>query len=939
MSTRNDPSGSAPDPSRDADAGGSWSDVRAVAEAVLSLPHEARAPYLERACAGNAELRAEVEAQVSACERAEQSSFLGGAAVDFAAPLLSTPPGASAGTGSVGIGDAYDSGDAERRATSAAELRVALTGRYDVEREIGRGGMATVYLARDRRHGRRVALKVLDPSLGASMSAERFLREIRLTARLSHPHVLPLHDSGEAAGQLYYVMPYVEGETLRARLDREGALPFSDATRLLRDLADALAYAHGQGVVHRDLKPENVLLADGHAVVADFGIARAVRSARETASTGPGRHRGTLTALGTSLGTPAYMAPEQAVGGDVDHRSDLYALGVIAYEALAGAHPFAARTPQAMVAAHLAEAAPPLAARRRDVPPALATLVTHLLAKDPADRPPTAAMVVAALEDAGSDSRPARRARRVALAVAAALLIASGIAAWALWRGAPAQSGRSAPVAPAIRDVAVLPFANIGGVASDDYLSDGLTDELAHALAQLPGLRLAGRDATYAFKGKHVTAREVGRVLGVDAFVSATVRRSGERVRINPQLVSAADGTVLWDGVYESRSGDVFAVQDSLTHAVVAALGPALGTGAARGVQGDRGPADVAVDVGRGTRDAEAYELYLEGMYYWHERGAENVQRAIELFQQAIGRDPAFARAYAGLAFAYDVLGVYVPDPADSLRPLLRASALAAVTLDSTLADAQVAMAEALVHESRFADGERHFRAALRIEPRNEIAHHALGSMLVSVGRTDEAIAQLRQATRIDPLAKSAGTMLTEALIDARRFPQATSEAHRVLAIDSLFPLALYSLGLAQVYAGQPDSAVRTLQQAVRLAPTIVPLQGRLLFAYAAAGRWDDVERMRVRLRRPGGDRSGGVLPAFADLVLGEPAPLLRLVSTPAGMDRWSATLRMTFAAPGCNPLADPLWADEGYRAAMRRLGVGPCPQTGPWPLPPRPGS
>ena len=590
-----------------------------------------------------------------------------------------------------------------------------------------------------------------------------------------------------------------------------------------------------------------------------------------------------------------------------------------------------------MVAAHLAGTPLPLAARRRDVPAALATLVTHLLAKDPADRPTDAAMVVAAL-DASSDSGPARRARRVSLVVAAALLIASGIAAYALWRAAPAQNGRSAPVAPAIRDVAVLPFANIGGAASDAYLSDGLTDELAHALAQLPGLRLAGRDATYAFKGKHVTAREVGRVLGVDAFVSATVRRSGERVRINPQLVSAADGTVLWDGVYESRSGDVFAVQDSLTHAVVAALGPALGTGAARGVQGDPGPADLAVDVRRGTRDAEAYELYLQGMYYWHERGAENVQRAIELFQQAIGRDPAFARAYAGLAFAYDVLGVYVPDPADSLRPLLRTSALAAVTLDSTLADAQVAMAEALVRESRFADAERHFRAALRIEPRNEMAHHALGSMLVSVGRTDEAIAQLRQATQIDPLAKSAGTMLTEALIDARRFPEAKSAARRVLAIDSSFPLALYSLGLAQVYAGQPDSAVRTLERAVRLAPTIVPLQGRLLFAYAAAGRWDDVQRMQVQLRRPGGDRSDGVLPAFADLVLGKPAPLLHLVSTPAGMDRWSATLRMTIAAPGCNPLADPLWADEGYRAAMRRLGVGPCPQAGPWPLPPRPG-
>jgi serine/threonine-protein kinase len=487
--------------------------------------------------------------------------------------------------------------------------------------------------------------------------------------------------------------------------------------------------------------------------------------------------------------------------------------------------------------------------------------------------------------------------------------------------------------------VAVLPFANTSGDRQDDFFSDGLTDELAHALGTLPGLRLAGRTASYAFKGKAVAAQEVGRVLGVDAFVSATVRRSGGRLRVNPQLVSAADGKVLWDSVYESRSGDVFAVQDSLTRAVAAALAPALGTRRVGAARADRGAQPIAVDVGRGTADAEAYELYLKGRYYWHERRAENVARSIAYFQQAIGRDPTFARAYAALALAYVVLPVYVPDPSDSTTPLIKANARRAVMLDSTLADAQLATAFALERGSRFADAEAHYRAMLRIEPSNQGAHQAFSWLLTATGRTDEAIAEAREAVRLDPLAKSAATAMAEALIDARRFREAEDAARRVLSIDSTFPLALYSLGLAQAFGGQPDSAVRTLERGVRLYPTLISLRGRLIFAYAAAGRWADVERMRRELVQPGGDRSAGVLTAFAEFVLGERGPLMRLVATRAGQRRWFDTLRTTSVGPGCNPLADPLWADAGYRAAMRDLGVAPCPQARPWSLPARPGT
>jgi eukaryotic-like serine/threonine-protein kinase len=908
-----------------------WRDVQAVVDGALDLAPDARAAYLDVACGADAVLRERAARLLDACERAARSGGLLAAPVaELVAPLVAQ----------VAEQDAAREG--ERRASLAAGFRAALSGRYDVERELGRGGMATVYLAHDHRHHRRVALKVLDPALLDGMSGERFLREIRITAALTHPHVLPLHDSGEAAGLLYYVMPYVEGETLRARLARDGALPLADATRLIRELADALAHAHGKGVIHRDLKPENVLLAGGHAVVADFGIARAVRRARDTREPGSAHDApggaATLTEVGTSLGTPAYMAPEQVVGdAAVDHRADLYALGVVAYEVLAGTHPFGPRSPQALVAAHLTETPPPLTASRRDVPPTLAALVARLLAKDPADRPPNAESVLQALD--GVPAKPTRGAamRRWTVLTSAALLLTLGAGAYAAWRGASGPGVGRARGSPVIRSLAVLPFANTSGDRQDDFFSDGLTDELAHALAKLPGLRLAGRTSSYAFKGKAPAAQAVGKALGVDAFVNATVRRSGDRLRVNPQLVSTADGTVLWDSVYESRSGDFFAVQDSLTRAVVVALAPALGDRGTAESRADGGVRPVAVAVGRGTTDAEAYELYLKGRYYYHERRAENVIRSIAYFQQAIGRDPTFARAYAALALAYVVLPVYVPDPADSTTPLIKKSALSAMTLDSTLADAQLATALGFERDFRFAEAEAHYRAALRIEPSNDDAHHAFSWLLTSVGRTDEALAEAREALRLDPLVKSSGTSVAEALIDARRFREAEAEARRVLAIDSTFPLGLYSLGLAQALGGQPDSAVRTLELGVRLYPEIIPLRGRLLFAYAAAGRWGDVERMRKELGRPGGDPTGGALPAFADLVLGDRAPLLRLVTTRAGQRLWFRMLRSTAAGTGCNPLADPLWTDAGYRATMRDLGVAPCPQARPWALPPRP--
>jgi serine/threonine-protein kinase len=442
------------------------------------------------------------------------------------------------------------------------------------------------------------------------------------------------------------------------------------------------------------------------------------------------------------------------------------------------------------------------------VPPALAALVAQLLAKEPAARPQSAEAVVRTLDDAlATSARTVPRPRRVLFAATALLVIASVASYAALHRTSTAGTG-----AAVIRTVAVLPFVNTGGNAADDYFSDGLTDELAHALARLPGLRIAGRTSSYSFKGRTATAQEIGRALDVAALVEGTVRTSGGRLRVTTQLVGTADGKVMWDSVYESRSSDVFGVQDQFTRAVVAALAPTLGNR----------PADAPlIDVGRGTTDPEAFQLYLKGRYYWLARGAENVTRSIDYFQQAIARDPKFARAHAGLALAYNVLPVYVPDPNDSIPALLAASAERALALDSTLADAQIAAGTMLEGQLRFPEAMARYRKAIALEPMSSYSHHVFGFFLMAMGHTDEAVRELARATQLDPLAKSAGTAEAFALAFARRGPEAAAAARRVLAIDSTFALAFQTLAVAQGVSGQTDSAVRSLERARQLSPAL----------------------------------------------------------------------------------------------------------------------
>jgi serine/threonine-protein kinase len=446
-------------------------------------------------------------------------------------------------------------------------LKAALSDRYRIERELGSGGMATVYLAQDLKHERQVAVKVLRPELAASLGADRFLREIKITANLNHPHILPLLDSGEADSFLYYVMPYVEGESLRDRLNREKQLPIPDALKIASEVADALGSAHRHNVIHRDIKPENVLLEEGHAVVADFGVARAIEQAGETR----------LTETGIAIGTPAYLSPEQASGErELDGRSDIYALGCVLYEMLAGQAPFTGPNAESIVHQHIASEPPLVTGLRPSVPEAVADTITRSLAKSPADRCQNAEELGAELSaEQVTISAPTVRARSkprvrlVALVGIVAVVVAVILGVWVRERLRTPTYPRTA--------IAVLPFENLSADGPHAYFAGGLHGELLTQFAKVAALKVIGRTSVLAYEGSAKRLSEIGDELEVGSIVEGSVQVVGDQLRVNVQIIDAATEANIWAERYDRTLDDAFAIQSDVAQQVVAAVGAELG--------------------------------------------------------------------------------------------------------------------------------------------------------------------------------------------------------------------------------------------------------------------------------------------------------------------------------------------------------------------------
>ncbi|MGE0353616.1 MAG: protein kinase [Gemmatimonadales bacterium] len=780
-----------------------------------------------------------------------------------------------------------------------AQLRAALGATYLLERELGGGGMSRVFLAEEPDLGRKVVIKVLPRDFGGGLITERFRREILLAARLQHPNIVPLITAGDVGGQPFFVMPYVAGDSLRSRLDTEKALPVSEVLAILRDVARALAFAHEHGVIHRDIKPGNILLAGGAAVVTDFGVAKAL-SGEAT----PADAADALTLVGTSLGTPAYMAPEQAAADPAtDHRADLYAFGVVAYEMLAGRTPFAGRSGQALLAAHLTERPPPITEVRPDTPPALAAVVMACLEKDPGHRPATASEIVVALENLSGATvatirgRAGPRSRTLAITLGVVAVLVA--AAWA-WRhrGAPAADGF------ARTSLAVLPLAAAGGT-EDEYFADGLTDELTTALSRVPGIRVASRTASFAYKGRDdVDLQDVGRKLRVGSVLEGTVRREGDRLRVNARLSSTEDGFTLWSQSYQRSTSDLFAVQDELAGAVAGALQGTLAAG--------RAP----VTVRRGTADLAAYDLYLRGRFFWRRRGTGALREAAGYFSRAIERDSSFPQAWAGLADALSLLPVYGPTPLDSVMRPARAAARRALNLDSTLAEAHATLGQLLKSNGDWAASERNLRQATVLDPSYPPAQQWLGEVLYLTGRPGEALDAMRAAAALDPASPIIAMELSYVLALAGEPDRAMEQGRRAVALDpESWPVHAF-VGAAALVAGRPADAVRELEDARRLNPDLPPpFQGVLANAYANAGRVDSARAMLARLGAADTPSASALAIIYSGLGRVDSA----LVWLDRAVDRRDPFLYASSLTPGWY---DPLRGEPGFASLAVRMGL-----------------
>jgi eukaryotic-like serine/threonine-protein kinase len=681
-----------------------------------------------------------------------------------------------------------------------ARLREALAERYPIERPLGRGGMATVYLARDLKHHRSVAVKVLHPELAAGLGTERFLREIRIEAGLQHPHILPLHDSGEVDGFLYYVMPYVSGESLRQRLARDGRLSLEDTLRIASNVADALSYAHAQGVVHRDIKPENILLSgyspgEGgpagwvpsgrvHALVADFGIAKAVEVAGDAK----------LTETGWGMGTPAYMSPEQIIGEPVDGRSDIYGLGCVVYEMLTGHPPFEAANARAMLTRHQVDTPPPIRTDRPDIPKHVQSAVLTALAKLPADRFSTASEFVERLTLPGGTRvapPPPREwawphaAPRMLMALAGAVLLFGG--GWAYLRANPNVIGGGHS-----SSIAVLPIEDLDGDTSQAYVSAGLTEQLITDLAQSRDLRVINRLTMEKFRNRRATPQQVARALGVDVVLTGSLQRVGDSVHLVAQLIPKGSDTTMWAGSYDGTRSDLLRIEREIAWTVAGQL------------LGARGPARASEASG----DPEAIDAYVRGRYWWGKRNGPSLLKALQFFGQALDADPRFAPAYAGMADAYIQLGYQSLLAPDDAFPKAAAAARKALALDSTLAEPHASLAfYNFYHDWDWKGAEREFQLAIAKNPSYATAHEWYGLFLAAMGRFEEAHRAEDRAQTLDPLSSAITGTNAWVYHYSHRQDEAERLLRQALRIDSTFALGRFYLGRVLQAKGEFDSA------------------------------------------------------------------------------------------------------------------------------------
>jgi serine/threonine protein kinase/tetratricopeptide (TPR) repeat protein len=866
-----------------------WRQVERLYYAALEREPDERAAFLDSACAGDESLRHEVSSLIAAGDR------IGG---------FMEPPAPFA---------------AEAPATAPQPSMIGQTlTHYRIVSLLGKGGMGEVYLGEDTTLGRKVALKLLPAAFTSDRERlRRFEQEARAVSSLNHPNIITIHEIGqvttEAGGMRYLVTEYIEGETLRQWTERE-PLILSRALDIAVQVASALAAAHAAGITHRDIKPENVMVRpDGLVKVLDFGLAKLTEERTGEWKSGRAGEMANLAPIpplstdpGMVMGTVGYMSPEQVRGEEADAPSDIFSFGCVLYEMVTGQRAFARQTAAETMAAILQDDAPEIAASNKDLPHELERVIRHCLEKSPAERFQSARDLGFALREMSSGSSRVKSVSAPAKAHAhQAVWLAAAVALVLLSLALYLFTGRG----KTIDSLAILPFANASANPDAEYLSDGIAESIISSLSQLPRLRVMARSTVLRYKGREIDPRKVGRDLHVDAVLTGNLIQRGETLIIKMELVKVEDGSQLWGEQYQRKFSGVLAVQAEIAKQISEKLRLKL-----TGEEQQRLTKHY-------TENAEAYQLYLKGRYYWNRRTPESLNKSIEYFQQATDKDPNYALGYAGLADSYSMLGSPVGgiSPREKF-PKAKAAALKALELDDTLAEAYAALVLVrLRYDWDWLAAEREIKRAVELNPNYSMTHQLYADYLRVMGRPDEAIAEIKRAQELEPLSLNTNAVVGVHFYFARQYDQAIEQCQKTLELDSNFAPAHLFLGWAYVQKARYEEAIAAVKKATLLSPGDLRPLSALGYAYAMSGQTGEAMNILDQLKEL--SRRRYISPHDRAIIyagLGEKEQAFAWLDNAYADRSWPLPLLKV------DPRFDSLRSDPRFADLVRRIGLAP---------------